>query len=154
MRTTYSRMCGHRQGVILGVGLVWVAEWLWLDPVIAILVAANIVHTGWQLLRRSADGLMDISLPTETLHVIEEVMNSYRREGIDFDALRTRQSGAYAFATCYVLVPGDWTVQKGHDYAERIEADLQAAVPYLHVITHLEPKNHPAATMDAPLDRT
>jgi cation diffusion facilitator family transporter len=128
-------------GVILGVGLVWMTGWLWLDPVIAMLVAVHILHTGWQLLRRSTDGLMDVSLPTETLNVIEEIMNSYRREGIDFDALRTRQAGAYSFASLHVLVPGNWTVQKGHDYAERIEADLRAAVPYLHVITHLEPKN-------------
>jgi cation diffusion facilitator family transporter len=128
-------------GVILGVGLVWMTGWLWLDPVFAMLVAVHILHTGWQLLRRSTDGLMDVSLPTETLNVIEEIMNSYRREGIDFDALRTRQAGAYSFASLHVLVPGNWTVQKGHDYAERIEADLRAAVPYLHVITHLEPKN-------------
>ena len=128
-------------GVILGVGLVWMTGWLWLDPVIAMLVAVHILHTGWQLLRRSTDGLMDVSLSTETLNVIEEIMNSYRREGIDFDALRTRQAGAYSFASLHVLVPGNWTVQKGHDYAERIEADLRAAVPYLHVITHLEPKN-------------
>jgi divalent metal cation (Fe/Co/Zn/Cd) transporter len=112
-----------------------------LDPVIALLVAVNILRTGWQLLRRSADGLMDVALPAETLDVIEEVMKSYRREGIDFDALRTRQAGMHAFASLHVLVPGDWTVQKGHAYAERIEADLRAAVPRLHVITHLEPKN-------------
>ena len=128
-------------GVILGVGLVWVTGWLWLDPIIAIVVAANILHTGWQLLRRSADGLMDASLPAETLNVIEEVMNSYRREGIDFDALRTRQAGTDSFASLHVLVPGDWTVQKGHDYADRIEADLRTAVPHLRVITHLEPKS-------------
>ena len=128
-------------GVILGVGLVWVTGWLWLDPIIAIVVAANILHTGWQLLRRSADGLMDASLPAETLNVIEEVMNSYRREGIDFDALRTRQAGTDSFASLHVLVPGDWTVQKGHEYADRIEADLRTAVPHLRVITHLEPKS-------------
>ncbi|MEO8991365.1 MAG: cation diffusion facilitator family transporter [Nitrosospira sp.] len=128
-------------GVILGVGLVGVTEWLWLDPVIALLVAINIVHTGWQLLRRSADGLMDTSLPQEALSIIEEVMNSYREEGIDFEELRTRQAGAHAFASLHVLVPGDWTVKKGHDYAERIEVDLRAAVPHLHILTHLEPKN-------------
>jgi cation diffusion facilitator family transporter len=128
-------------GVILGVGLVWATGWLWLDPVIALLVAVNILRTGWQLLRRSADGLMDVALPAETLDVIEEVMKPYRREGIDFEELRTRQAGALAFASLHVLVPGEWTVQKGHDYAERIEADLRAAVPRLHVITHLEPKN-------------
>jgi cation diffusion facilitator family transporter len=130
-------------GVILGVGLVWLTGRLWLDPVIALLVAANILHTGWRLLRRSADGLMDVALPPETLSVIEEVMKSYRGEGIDFDELRTRQAGALAFASLHVLVPGHWTVQKGHDYAERIEADLRAAVPYLQVITHLEPRNGP-----------
>lgn len=84
---------------------------------------------------------MDVALPKEILEVIEEVMNSYRGEGIDFDELRTRQAGVHAFASLHVLVPGDWTVQKGHDYAERIEADLRAAVPHLHVITHLEPRN-------------
>jgi cation diffusion facilitator family transporter len=141
-------------GVVLGVGLVWLTGWLWLDPFIAILVAANILHTGWQLLRRSADGLMDVALPAETLGVIEEVLNSFRAEGIAFHALRTRQAGARAFASLHVLVPGDWTVRRGHDYADRIEADLRAAVPYLQVTTHLEPKNDPAATMDARLDST
>lgn len=126
-------------GVILGVGLAWLTGWLWLDPVIALLVAANILRIGWQLLRRSADGLMDAALPPETLKVIEEVMNPYRSEGISFEELRTRQAGAIAFASLHVRVPGDWSVQKGHDYAERIEADLRAAVPRLHVITHLEP---------------
>ena len=130
-------------GVILGVGLVWATGWLWLDPVIALLVAAHILHTGWQLLRRSADGLMDAALPPETIRVIEETMNSYRGEDIDFDELRTRQAGALAFASLHVRVPGDWTVQKGHDYLELIEADLRAAVPRLHVITHLEPRKGP-----------
>ncbi|SCY38905.1 cation diffusion facilitator family transporter [Nitrosospira sp. Nsp13] len=141
-------------GIILGVGLVWLTGWLWLDPFIAILVAANILHTGWQLLRRSADGLMDVALPAETLDVIEEVLNCYRAEGVDFHALRTRQAGTQAFASLHVRVPGDWTVQKGHDYAERIEADLRAAVSYLQVTTHLEPKNDAAPMMDARLDRT
>lgn len=130
-------------GVILGVGLVWLTGWLWFDPVIALLVAVHILHTGWQLLRRSADGLMDAALPPETIRIIEETMNSYRGEDIDFDELRTRQAGALAFASLHVLVPGDWTVQKGHDYLELIEADLRAAVPRLHVITHLEPRKGP-----------
>ena len=141
-------------GVILGVGLAWLTGWLWLDPVIALLVAVNILRIGWQLLQRSANGLMDVALPPETLKVIEEVMNTYHGEGIGFDDLRTRQAGALAFARLNVLVPGDWSVQKGHDYAERIEADLRAAVPHLRVITHLEPRNDPGARMDAPPDQT
>lgn len=140
-------------GVILGVGLVWATGWLWLDPVIALLVAANIVWTGWQLLRRSAAGLMDVSLPAETLAAIEQVLDRHRREGIEFHALRTRQAGARGFATLHVLVPGHWTVQQGHDRSERIEAELRVAVPHVHVTTHLEPKEDPVSLADQGLDR-
>lgn len=141
-------------GVILGVGLVWATGWLWLDPVIALIVAANIVWTGWQLLRRSAAGLMDVSVPEETRLQIEQVLDRYRTEGLEFHALRTRQAGARAFATIHVLVPGNWSVQKGHDHSERIEADLRAVLPHVHVTTHLEPKEDPVSLADAELDRT
>jgi cation diffusion facilitator family transporter len=140
-------------GVILGVGLVWATGWLWLDPVIAILVAMNIVWTGWQLLHRSAAGLMDVSVPEEIRQAIEQVLDRYRGEGLVFHALRTRQAGARAFATIHVLVPGDWSVQKGHDRSERIEADLRAAVPHIHVTTHLEPQEDPVSLADEDLDR-
>lgn len=140
-------------GVIIGVALVWVTGWLWLDPAIALLVAANIVWTGWQLLRRSAAGLMDVSVPEETRQSIEAVLDRYRREGLEFHALRTRQAGARSFATIHVLVPGQWTVQKGHDYSERIEADLRVVVPQVHVTTHLEPKEDPVSLADEGLDR-
>lgn len=141
-------------GVIIGVGLVWATGWLWLDPAIAILVAVNIVWTGWQLLRRSAAGLMDVSVPEETRLAIEAVLDRYRGEGLEFHALRTRQAGARAFATIHVLVPGEWTVQKGHDHSERIEADLRAVVPHVHVTTHLEPKEDPVSLADEGLERS
>ena len=140
-------------GVIVGVGLVWATGWLWLDPAIALLVAANIVWTGWQLLHRSASGLMDEALPAEQLAAIEAVLADYRARGLDFHALRTRQAGARAFATLHVLVPGGWTVQVGHDWLERIEADIRAAVPRIHVTTHLEPKEDPRSLSDQVLDR-
>lgn len=140
-------------GVIIGVALVWATGWLWLDPAIALVVAVNIVWTGWQLLRRSAAGLMDVSVPEETRRSIETVLDRYRREGLEFHALRTRQAGARAFATIHVMVPGQWTVQKGHDYSERIEADLRVVVPHVHVTTHLEPKEDPVSLADEGLDR-
>ncbi|MDR2000827.1 MAG: cation diffusion facilitator family transporter [Zoogloeaceae bacterium] len=127
-------------GVIIAVALVWATGWLWLDPVIALIVAANIIWTGWQLLRRSAAGLMDVAVPEETRQALEAVLERYRREGLEFHALRTRQAGAHAFATVHVMVPGEWTVKQGHDYSERIETDLRAIAPHLHVTTHLEPK--------------
>jgi cation diffusion facilitator family transporter len=140
-------------GVILGVGLVWLTGWLWLDPVIALLVAANIVWTGWQLLHRSASGLMDESISVEKIKAVEAVLENYRREGLDFHALRTRQAGMRAFVTLHVMVPGAWTVQQGHDLLERIEADIMRAVPRAHVTTHLEPLEDPASLSDETLDR-
>jgi cation diffusion facilitator family transporter len=141
-------------GVIVGVGLVWLTGWLWLDPAIALLVAANIVWTGWQLLRRSTAGLMDVSMPTEELAAIEAVLERYRGQGLAFHALRTRQAGARAFVTLHVLVPGGWTVQQGHDWSERIEADIRQALPHVHVITHLEPLEDPVSLVDQGLDRS
>lgn len=140
-------------GVIVGVGLVWLTGWLWLDPVIALLVAVNILWTGWQLLHRSATGLMDVSIPEEDLRAIESVLDSYRRQGLDFHALRTRQAGARAFITLHVLMPGKWTIQLGHDWSERIEADIRQAVAYAHITTHLEPKEDPVSLADQELDR-
>jgi cation diffusion facilitator family transporter len=140
-------------GVIAGVALVWLSGWLWLDPVIALLVALNIVWTGLQLVQRSAAGLMDVSLPPEQLAGIERVLAAYRAQGIDFHALRTRESGSRAFVTLHVLVPGAWTVQQGHDCAERIEQDIRDTVPRAYVLTHLEPLEDPVSLLDQGLDR-
>ena len=139
-------------GVIVGVALVSLTGWLWLDPAIALLVAANIVWTGYQLMRRSAAGLMDISLPADKLEIIEYRLDSYRQQGLAFHALRTRQAGGRAFVTLHVLVPGDWSVQQGHDWAERIEADIRLALPHTHITTHLEPIEDPVSMNDQGLD--
>jgi len=140
-------------GVIAGVGLVWASGWLWLDPVIALLVALNIVWTGWQLLQRSAAGLMDVSLPAADLRAIEDILDRYRTQGLDFHALRTRQSGTRTFISFHLLVPGAWSVKQGHDWSERIEADIRQAIPYAHLTTHLEPKEDPVSLADQHLDR-
>ncbi len=140
-------------GVIIGVGLVWVSGWLWLDPLIALLVAANIVWTGWQLLHRSASGLMDEGLPEDQIGAIEAVLKKYREQGLDFHALRTRQAGRQTFITLHVLVPGEWTVQRGHDEVEQIEADIRAVIPFSHLTTHLEPIEDPLSLVDAALVR-
>jgi cation diffusion facilitator family transporter len=140
-------------GVILGVGLVWFTGWNWLDPAIAILVAVNIVWTGWQLMHRSTAGLMDISLPAETLALIDQRLASYAASGISYHALRTRQAGRQSFISLHVLVPGEWTVTQGHDWAERIEADLRGVIPHCHVTTHLEPVEDPRSMEDQGLDR-
>ncbi|MCG3171824.1 MAG: Ferrous-iron efflux pump FieF [Pseudomonadales bacterium] len=140
-------------GVIAGVALVWLTGWLWLDPVIALLVAVNIVWAGWRLLHRSAGGLMDVSLADDELRAIEILLDGYRARGIEFHALRTRQAGSRAFVTLHVLVPGGWTVKAGHDWCELIEADIGRAVSHAHVTTHLEPAEDPVSLEDQSLDR-
>jgi len=140
-------------GVIAGVALVWLTDWLWLDPVVALLVAGNIVRTGWQLLRRSASGLMDISITNEQLKAIDTVLNEYRKQGFEFHALRTRQAGMSAFISLHVLVPGTWSVQQGHDWLERIESDIRNTIPNSHVTTHLEPIEDPVSLHDEKLFR-
>ena len=140
-------------GVIVGVSAVALTGWLWLDPVLALLVAANIVWTGWQLIHRSAAGLMDAALPPEQHAAVIAVLERYRAQGADYHALRTRQAGARSFVTVHILVPGEWTVQRGHDLLEQLEADVRTAVPYASVLTHLEPLEDPVSGHDIELDR-
>jgi cation diffusion facilitator family transporter len=140
-------------GVLVAVGLVAWTDWERLDPIIALLVAANIIWSGIGLVRRSALGLMDTALPNETLAKIHQIQERYSQQGITFHALRTRQSGARAFSSMHVLVPGDWTVQRGHELLEQIEADIRASIPHITVFTHLEPLDDPTSWQDAQLDR-
>lgn len=140
-------------GVIAGVAAVALTGWLWLDPVLALCVAAHIVYTGWTLIRDAAAGLMDAALPPSMLGVLEEALVPYREQGIGFHALRTRQAGARAFVSLHVLVPGEWTVQKAHELAEAVEEDIRKAVTGAHVTTHLEPLEDPLSHQDIDLDR-
>jgi cation diffusion facilitator family transporter len=135
-------------GVIVGVGLVALTNWLWLDPVLALLVAANIVWTGIQIVRRSIAGLMDIALPAGDMAVVRKVLHAYEQTGIQFHALRSRRAGVRKFVSTHVLVPGDWTVQRGHELLDKIEADIRRVLPDAAVFTHLESLDDPASWDD------
>ena len=140
-------------GVIAGVGAVALTGWLWLDPVLGLLVAANIVWTGWKLLRRSTQGLMDGALSAPENALVLAVLTRYRAEGIEHHALRTRESGARRFVEVHILVPGEWTIQRGHELVERLEKEIRDALPRTTVLTHLEPIDDPASHEDITLDR-
>jgi cation diffusion facilitator family transporter len=140
-------------GVLLGVGAVEITGWLRLDPIIALIVAANIIRTGWQLLGRSTQGLLDATLPVAEQDAIKQVLKHYESGGIHYHALRTRQAGTRAFISLHVLVPRDWTVQRGHDLLEQLERDIRAAVPGAQLFTHLEPLGDPVSWEDIDLDR-
>jgi cation diffusion facilitator family transporter len=140
-------------GVVVGVGAVALTGWPPLDPVIALVVGLNIVFTGMRLVRRSASGLMDTALPDKEQAAIRSVLDTYRSDGIDYHALRTRQAGARRFVELHLLVPGAWTVQRGHDLVERIESELRASIANAAVLIHLEPIEDPASWADVNLDR-
>ena len=140
-------------GVIVGVGAAALTGWHRLDAVVAIAVAANVLYTGFRLLRRSMLGLLDTSLPAETLARIKTILDSHGKAGVRYHALRTRQAGARRFISFHILVPGDWTVQRGHDLLEEIEERVREAVPRSVVDTHLEPIEDPVSWEDARLER-
>jgi cation diffusion facilitator family transporter len=140
-------------GVMLGILTVQLTGWLVLDPLIGLLIAANIVRIGIRLLRDTAHGLLDRALPSEDQARISDILSRYEERGVRFHALRTRASGQRRFISMHVLVPGRWTVQQGHDLSERIEEDLAEALPQSTFFIHIEPSEDPVSFADQSLDR-
>jgi cation diffusion facilitator family transporter len=126
-------------GVIAGVGLAELTKWSMIDPIVALLVAANIVWTGVGLVRRSVDGLMDVVLPEGEQALIEKVMAKYRKKGSEFHELRTRQSASHRYISVHMLVPGSWAVHDAHHLAEDFESEILAMLGNALITTHVEP---------------
>lgn len=140
-------------GVVAGVGAVAVTGWQRLDPIVALVVAANIIWTGVGIMQRSVAGLMDVALPPQDLQVIQQLLERYRAEGAEFHALRTRRAGAHRFISFHLLVPGEWTVLRGHQLLERLEHELRVALSNSIIMIHLEPVEDPASWEDVGLER-
>ena len=140
-------------GVLMAVGLVALSGIGWLDPIIAIAVAVNITLSGGRILRRSALGLMDTALPASDLAVLKSILDKYDKDGVKYHALRTRQSGPRRFVSLHVLVPGLWTVQRGHRLLERLEGEIRGVLENVTVLTHLESLEDSASFEDQSLDR-
>jgi cation diffusion facilitator family transporter len=140
-------------GVVVGVALVGLTGWEPLDPIVALAVGANIVVTGVRLVWRAGNGLLDPPLPADELSAVHDVLATYEAAGIAFHALRTRTAGHRRFLSVHVLVPGDWSVRRGHELVEELEGALRAHVPGLHVFTHLEPVEDDVSYADQGLER-
>jgi cation diffusion facilitator family transporter len=140
-------------GVIAGVAATALTGWLRLDPLIAFAVAANIVVTGWKLVHETGLGLLDTALPEEERREVTAALAPFQEEGILFHAIRSRVAGPRRFVSMHVLVPGGWTIQRGHDTCEAIEAAVRKAIPQATVFTHLEPREDPVSWEDRGLDR-
>ena len=141
-------------GVVLGVVMVQLTGWLVLDPIIGLIVAANIVWTGFRLLNDTAHGLLDTALPPEELEKISGVLSRHEDDAVNFHAVRTRAAGQRRFVSMHVLVPGFWTVKRGHDLSERIEKELANALQgNTTFFIHIEPSEDPTSFEDQDLDR-
>jgi cation diffusion facilitator family transporter len=140
-------------GVVVAVVLVALTGWLILDPLIALAVAANIVWTAIRLLRDTAGGVLDHALPDADQACVRDLLAPYAEQGITFHAVRTRIAGQRRFISLHILVPGDWTIHRGHDLAEQIEQQIRAALPKSTVFTHLEPQEDAVSYDDQGLER-
>jgi cation diffusion facilitator family transporter len=128
-------------GVVTGVALVALTGWLWLDPVIAIAVAANIMREGVRLMWRSTDGLMDHAAEPEVLEAIEQTLAQFRHRTIRFDHLTTRRSGQRHFVDMHMHMPAGWTLGRAAALRTSVEQALMSAVPGLRATIQLLPSD-------------
>ena len=138
-------------GVIIAIALVSITGWTILDPLVAMVLAVHVGWTGVVMIRQSVGGLMDEALPKAERAAVDTVLAGFRARGIDFHAVRTRRAGTRRFVTMHVLVPGDWTVRRGHDLIEEVEEAVVVALPGASVFTHLEAIEDPASWDDVEL---
>jgi cation diffusion facilitator family transporter len=141
-------------GVIVGILLVKITGILILDPIIAILVALNIVYTGYHLISRSTNGLMDASISEIEIDQVKKYLDSLKEKNITYHSLMTRQAGQRKFISFHLLVPGAWTVQEGHENADMIEETIEDMFDEpVTVTSHIEPVEDPASLKDIGIDR-
>jgi cation diffusion facilitator family transporter len=138
-------------GVIAGLGVVWLTGRPILDPLLALAVAANILWTGFDLVRRSFNGLMDHALPAEEQARVRAAIAGLLGPHMTFHALRTRQAGRRRFVDFHLLVPGHYTVKQAHALTGEIEAAIAAALEGVEVTVHVEPIEERAAWEDSAL---
>ncbi len=140
-------------GVVAGVVLVSFTGWHRLDALLAIAVGSYILLTGYRLVRASINGLLDVAISADELDILQTILNRWEKDhGVTTHAVRTRQAGKRRFVSMHVLVPGDWSVHRGHDLVGEIEAEVRAALPDSTVFTHLEPRERPESWDDISLD--
>lgn len=128
-------------GVIVGVLLVALTGWQRLDPIVAALVAVNILITGYRLVSQSVTSLLDAALPAHDVAAVTSALDRLRTADVDFTELRTRESGRDRFVTLTILVPGTWTIDRGHAVANDVRTAIRQALPGTTVQAHLEPRS-------------
>lgn len=137
LRTDVVSSVGVAFGVLLAVG----TGLPWLDPLLAVLVALNILWAGWGVMRHSVAGLMDEALPEDVLEEIRAVIAREAAGANQAHDLRTRHAGSATFVEFHLVVPGDSTVNEAHEVCDRVEAALEKLLPGSVITIHVEPEN-------------
>jgi cation diffusion facilitator family transporter len=138
-------------GVLAALALVAWTGRTWLDPAVALVVAANILWTGGDLMRRSFHGLMDRALDDRELAALRAAIAGQLGPGTAYHALRTRRAGQRSFVDFHLLVPGGSTVRDAHDLSERVEEAVRAVLPGVEVTVHIEPIEDKRSWQDSAL---
>ncbi len=128
-------------GVVVGLFLALATGWLILDPILAILVALNILREGWGLLKESVDGLMDGSVNDTELQAIDAAVSQASKGALQVHDLRARRSGSVVFVELHLVVPKAMSVGAAHDICDRIEAAVESALPAARTTVHVEPES-------------
>jgi cation diffusion facilitator family transporter len=127
-------------GVVAGVGLVFATGIAWFDPLLAALTAANILYSGWRLMRESVGGLMDEAVPAGLLARIRAAVSAHAEGALEAHDLRTRHAGRITFIEFHLVVPGEMKVVEAHAICDRIEAALKAELESAVITIHVEPE--------------
>lgn len=128
-------------GVIAGLVLALATGWLWLDPLMAAIVALNILWHGWHMVGHSVQGLMDVAVEADDLAEIERVVEENRDGALEFHDLKTREAGRARFIEFHLVVPSEMTVEAAHRICDRIEHALEKTLPGAQVTIHVEPEH-------------
>jgi cation diffusion facilitator family transporter len=128
-------------GVLLGLALVYLSGWAMLDAILAGLVALNILWSGWNVIRDSVGGLMDVAVPVATQRLIREAISANAEGAIEAHDIRTRQAGRVTFIDFHLVVPGAMSVEAAHRICDGIEAGLRSQVREAQITIHVEPED-------------
>ncbi|MEO5670715.1 MAG: cation diffusion facilitator family transporter [Ramlibacter sp.] len=128
-------------GVVVGIGLVVLTGWTWLDPAVAIGVALNILREGAALMWKSSQGLMDEALEPEVMAEVEKTLESFKHHTIRFDHISSRRSGQRRFVDMHMHMPASWTLGRAAAVRASVEQALMSAVPGLRATIQLLPSD-------------
>ena len=127
-------------GVVIGLVAAYLTGIAALDPLLAAIVAVNILWAGWQLIRESLGGLMDEAVPEKTLNEIRQIISTNAEGAIEAHDVRTRHAGSVTFIAFHLVVEGTMPVSQAHDICDRIEKALRAHVHDAMITIHVEPE--------------